>query len=512
VKPARLPAAAAALLLFIAAPCGRAGAVDRRLGADAARPVATGVPWSAGAVARLNADIDALLDGAPTLHGAHVGLIAIDTRSGALLYARKPDDAFAPASTLKLLTGSVALARLGAAYRFRTQALLDPANSVLTIRAGGDPLLRAADLDALARNVRAAGITALPGGLRIDPSAFEAAAYPPGWAWDDFPYDYAPVLSAATVEENVVHLTVAPGAAPGAAVTVTGAPVPFERFGPPPNGCPPGAAIAVSVTATTGERDGPQTLDLERTGGCIAIRGSLALGSAPQTLDAAVPSPVWYLHHLADNALRVAGVVLPPAAEVSGSADEAAGAPAGARVVWTHVGEPLSDLLADLWWPSDNLVAELLLRAIGLEANGIPGSTANGITAERAWLAQAGLDPASVTLADGSGLSAYDRITPRILGAVLQADWNGPYRNLVLDDLPLAGARGTLRNSWRGSLAEGRTFAKTGSMNHVRGLAGYLATLHHGALTFAWTVDDWMGSDDDLDALRARVLSRFIGD
>jgi hypothetical protein len=49
-------------------------------------------------------------------------------------------------------------------------------------------------------------------------------------------------------------------------------------------------------------------------------------------------------------------------------------------------------------------------------------------------------------------------------------------------------------------------------MSHVSGLAGYLATLHHGALTFAWTVDDWMGSDDELDALRARVLSRFIGD
>jgi D-alanyl-D-alanine carboxypeptidase len=94
----------------------------------------------------------------------------------------------------------------------------------------------------------------------------------------------------------------------------------------------------------------------------------------------------------------------------------------------------------------------------------------------------------------------------------LQADWNGPYRELVLDDLPLAGVRGTLATSFAGTLAERRTFAKTGSVKHTRGLAGYIATQRHGALTFAWSIDDWMGADADLQTLRARVLSRLIGD
>jgi D-alanyl-D-alanine carboxypeptidase/D-alanyl-D-alanine-endopeptidase (penicillin-binding protein 4) len=181
-------------------------------------------------------------------------------------------------------------------------------------------------------------------------------------------------------------------------------------------------------------------------------------------------------------------------------------------VVWTHDGEPLSDLLADLWWPSDNLVAELLLKAIGRQTSGVPGTRAHGADAERVWLAALGIDPATVTIIDGSGLSSYDRITPRALAAILQADWNGPFRDVVLDDLPLAGVRGSIAQSFTGSLAERRTFAKTGSFNHTRGLAGYLATLHHGALTFAWSVDDWMGTDPDLEALRARVLSRLIGD
>jgi D-alanyl-D-alanine carboxypeptidase/D-alanyl-D-alanine-endopeptidase (penicillin-binding protein 4) len=142
----------------------------------------------------------------------------------------------------------------------------------------------------------------------------------------------------------------------------------------------------------------------------------------------------------------------------------------------------------------------------------VPGTTANGVEVERAWLRGIGIDPATVTLADGSGLSSYDRITPRALVSILQADWNGPFRDVVLDDLPIAGVRGTLQRSFIGSLAERRTFAKTGSFNHTRGLAGYLATVHHGALTFAWSLDDWMGTESDLETLRARVLSRLIGD
>jgi D-alanyl-D-alanine carboxypeptidase/D-alanyl-D-alanine-endopeptidase (penicillin-binding protein 4) len=154
----------------------------------------------------------------------------------------------------------------------------------------------------------------------------------------------------------------------------------------------------------------------------------------------------------------------------------------------------------------------LLLREVGRLTTGAPGTTEHGAAAERTWLHGIGVDPARLTIVDGSGLSAYDRITPRALTAILEADWNGPFRDLVLDDLPLAGVRGTLATSFKGSLAERRTFAKTGSLNHTRGLAGYLATLHHGALTLAWSIDDWMGSDADLDALRARVLARLIGD
>jgi len=93
----------------------------------------------------------------------------------------------------------------------------------------------------------------------------------------------------------------------------------------------------------------------------------------------------------------------------------------------------------------------------------------------------------------------------------LQHDWNAPYREIVLSALPVGAARGTIEGI-AGTPAAGRVFAKTGSMMHVRGLAGYLATLRHGAVTFAFSVDDWNGNYSDLAALRARVLSRVVTD
>jgi D-alanyl-D-alanine carboxypeptidase/D-alanyl-D-alanine-endopeptidase (penicillin-binding protein 4) len=516
---ARGVAAAGLVVIALAALTGLAGAVDRTLGAGVPKPAATGVPWSSQAVSRLMHDLDAVLAGAPTLRGAHVGLLAIDTASGAVLYARDADDAFQPASTLKLLVGSVALAKLTPAFRFRTQALLDPANATLYIHGGGDPLLAATDLDAMAQSIRAAGVAALPSGVRVDATDFDNVPHPPGWPWDDLAYDYAPALSAATVEENVVHLTVRPGATSGAPVTVSAAPPPFDRMRMLSDGCPLTRAIVVTVRASTSDRGTPDTIDVERTpNGCIAITGALPLGSEPDVIDAAVPNPIWYMSALASHALELAGVAAPRVDILGGSGgstdsvEYAGTTPAGARILWTHDGEPLSDVLADMWLPSDNLVAELLVKALGRQARGVPGTTANGVEVERAWLRGIGIDPATVTLADGSGLSSYDRITPRALVSILQADWNGPFRDVVLDDLPIAGVRGTLQRSFIGSLAERRTFAKTGSFNHTRGLAGYLATVHHGALTFAWSLDDWMGTESDLETLRARVLSRLIGD
>jgi len=495
-----------------------AGAVDRSLGATVPKPSAGGLPWTQAQRDALVADLDAQLAAAATLKSAHIGILAVDARDGTPLFAHNPDDALMPASTFKLLTGSAALDRLGPEFRFHTSAAADGRvvrgvlHGRLVIRGGGDPLLNVDDLEELARAVLRAGITRIDGSIDIDTSHFVDPPYMPGWSWDDFPFYYAPRISALSFDENVVHLTIAPARMAGARASVSAAP--YGRVGEPLRGCATTSDVIVLPRAITGRAGSPNTLDVERDpGGCIIVTGSIALDARPDTIDAAVPSPEAYLWHVLAARLHAHAIAFPEPPLHPGFAQNFLAAPASpqARTIWSHDSEPLADLLADCWFPSDNLLAELLLKATGA-ASGEPGSAARGIAFETLWLAGLGVDVAPLSIDDGSGLSSYDRMTPRALVAILQHDWNGPQRDLVLDDLPLAGVRGSLKASFVGTLAEKAVFAKTGSISHVRTLAGYAATQMHGAVIFSFQVGDWNGTPADLGAVRALFLSRIIGD
>jgi D-alanyl-D-alanine carboxypeptidase/D-alanyl-D-alanine-endopeptidase (penicillin-binding protein 4) len=131
---------------------------------------------------------------------------------------------------------------------------------------------------------------------------------------------------------------------------------------------------------------------------------------------------------------------------------------------------------------------------------------------ENQYLKSAGIDPATVSISDGSGLSQYDRITPRDLLLILQNDWNSPNRDVVLNALPVAGVRGSLKSSYKGTAAEHNVFAKTGSISHVRTISGYVKTRTHGPVTFSFMINQWMGEDQphgaaDLATLRGAVLA-----
>jgi D-alanyl-D-alanine carboxypeptidase/D-alanyl-D-alanine-endopeptidase (penicillin-binding protein 4) len=464
-------------------------------------PAPGGDAWTPAALVRLRSDLDAAFAGAPALRGAHAGFLALDSASGSVLYARNADDAFQPASTLKLLVGSAALERLGPQFRFHTVlATLGPA---ATLIGGGDPLLTSDDLGAAAATLAGAGVRSLDA-LAVDDGRYEAAPYPAGWTWDDFAYDYAAPVSALTVDENVVHLVF--GVAGAGVVARSDAALAGDSLLTCP-GNPASAAVGSARAGPAGSADSLDTLTVAPD--CAALIGSLPAGGAT-SLDVAVRSAGATAFERLSQALRAQAIALP-----AGAAPVVthAGAPApGATVLWSHDSAPFATWLGPRFWiPSDNLFAELLLRELAYASGTRPGTTAAGLALERSWLASIGVDPASTTLADGCGMSQYDRITPRDLVAILQHDWQGPNRQLVLDSLPIGGARGTIEGI-AGTSAAGRTFAKTGSMMHVRGLAGFLATRRHGAVTFAFNVDDWIGNYPALAAFRAQVLSRVVDD
>jgi D-alanyl-D-alanine carboxypeptidase/D-alanyl-D-alanine-endopeptidase (penicillin-binding protein 4) len=504
-----VPSAFALLVLSVSATLALLGAAP----APIVQPALGGAPWTDDAIVKLDAELEAMLATSPALRGAHYGVLAIDTATGNVLYDHAADSEFQPASTLKLLVGSAALEKLGAAYRFRTElADLDrdgaPIAGAFILVAGGDPTLATANLREAASALAALRLGSVS--IAVDASRYDAKPYADGWTWDDFGQPYAPKISAMTLDENVVSLRVAPGAAPGASAVVYFKD-PLRPFAPADPCHPENVSLAV-----TGPPNSDDTIDVvRRSDGCIDVVGSIPFGAPEEPIGAALEDPVFNASETLANALRAENVVVgpSPASSVPG-ASGASGALtySAGRAGWVHDSEPLGALLGPRFWiPSDNLFAELLLKELGHASGAATATTADGIASETRWLQSIGVGPATVTLADGCGMSQYDRITPRDLVAILQHDWNGPNRQLVLDSLPVGGARGTIEGI-SGSSAAGRVFAKTGSMRHVRGLAGYLATKRHGAVTFAFNVDDWNGDYPSLAALRAQVLSRIVDD
>jgi D-alanyl-D-alanine carboxypeptidase/D-alanyl-D-alanine-endopeptidase (penicillin-binding protein 4) len=411
---------------------------------------------------------------APTFAGAHISLLAQNAQTGAVVYARSADDAMDPASTMKLIVGSAALDRLGTNFAFTTTLATD--GTTLYLAGGGDPLLGPSDIDDAARTLDALKATAFAS--LVGDAGAPHPRYPDGWQVDDLPYDYAAPANGLSFEENTVKIVVHPAATAGAPATIEPLAVAIPTV---ENEAVTGPAGSADATALELDWQHPAT---------IRIIGSIPAGSKPVELDASVLDASQYT--LAQVTRELA------AGHITFAGTPSFGpAPPNARVLWTHRSPYLPVLLGDMWQPSDNLLAEALFAAVG------------GATAERAWLQTVGVDANALTIADGSGMSAYDRVTARALVAILTHDWNGANRQVVLDALPLAGKRGTLAHAWLGTPLEGHVYAKTGTSNHTRSLAGYVEG-PNGPIAFALLVNGWMdtgnGAEDRLRTAQAAIL------
>jgi D-alanyl-D-alanine carboxypeptidase/D-alanyl-D-alanine-endopeptidase (penicillin-binding protein 4) len=457
-------------------------------------PHAAGTAWTPAQIAAFRSSIAKLLQ-AKTLRGAQIGLYAIDTDRHTTIFSRNTDEEFMPASNFKLLVGSTAAADLGKDFSFVTRVTTDGKN--LYLAGGGDAHLTATDLDDAAAALASQGVRAVSGDVITDATRYDDQRYGYGWSWDDLPYYYAPVVTALELEDGVVHMTLLPAPAAGQPATL--------------RVWPESSAYSILDDMMTGPLGSKDTSDIGKVWNqpdIIRMSGSYPLGSKESgDVVPAVPDPESYAGDVFVRALKAHGI------PVSGTIHSGK-TPADARVLWSHSSAKLPELLAQFWYPSDNLMGELFLKELGVLQGGAPGSDDKGKVLERAFLRGAGVDPWTVTIGDGSGLSQYNRITPHDLVDILQTDWNGANRVEILQALPVSGKRGTLGRAYIGTPAENVVFAKTGSMSHIRTISGFVQTKTHGPVTFSFLINDWQGEDDltgaaDLAKVRAAVLSQF---
>jgi D-alanyl-D-alanine carboxypeptidase/D-alanyl-D-alanine-endopeptidase (penicillin-binding protein 4) len=455
--------------------------------------VGTGSGATAGPVEVLSARLDGLI--APVAQYAAVGLSVHSLDRGDELYARNADVAFVPASNQKLLIAAAALDALGPDFCFTTRVLAlgtrhgATLGGDLILHGGGDPTLTTDSLAALADRLAASGIRQVTGRVRGDDSLFDRQRLGKGWSWDDEAFAYAAPISALTLNGNTVAVEVRPAPRPGLP--------PQVRLDPP---AAPSTLRVRAVTAPPGE---PSTLQVDRTRARdeITLSGRLPQGSPVVITRVTVEDPPLYAAAVFTALLRAHGV------QVVGQ-PVALGTPAAAVMLSQLQSPPLAQIIRVMDKTSDNLIAETLLKAV--VSSQIPVVSSDGYRQEArraatngqlatenrqlpSFLERSGLRGPALVIADGSGLSRLDLVSPRNLVRLLVAMDRHPAREAYFSSLPVAGVDGTLRRRMLGSAAVGAVRAKTGTLTHVSALTGVATSRSGERLAFSLLTNNFPG-------------------
>jgi D-alanyl-D-alanine carboxypeptidase/D-alanyl-D-alanine-endopeptidase (penicillin-binding protein 4) len=472
-----------------------------------------------GPCAELARTIAGLLDD-PVVARDHWG-IAVIGMDGTPIYSLNEGQLFQPASNAKLFTTAAAMALLGPDTTFDTRVVargvLDGValTGDLVLVGGGDANLSGREipyvapvktnkaetaalpevnplryLAAMADQVAATGLKVVNGDVVGDDTLFPWEPYGQDWAIDDVVWGYGAPVSALSINDNQIKVTVTAGATVGSPATVVIDPAVPSYY-------------TLDLSVTTGEKKSGSHLQMERALGSKVLRvyGTIAVDAKPDEEEVAIQDPAEYAAIALKGLLEARGVVVTgkaramhrvstdaesfsermkePGQENAWIGGEAAtgsclvSQDVVGKVLATHVSSTLRDDVTVTNKVSQNLHAELWLHHLGKMFCG-DGSTVRGARLLQAFLEGAGIDPDDFVFFDGSGLSGHDLVTPRATARLLQYASTQPWFADWRASLPVGGVDGSLELRFAKAPLKGRVFAKTGTLGEARALSGYV--------------------------------------
>jgi D-alanyl-D-alanine carboxypeptidase/D-alanyl-D-alanine-endopeptidase (penicillin-binding protein 4) len=434
------------------------------------------------------------------LKSARISIQVQSLDDGAVIFAQNPDDLLNPASNVKLFTAAAALVKLGSEYRFETEFLTEGEVAggkarTLFVRGKGDPSITTERLFNIASELYHAGLREVQGDLVIDESWFDAERLAPGFDQENSDRAYMAPTGAVSLNWNVVGVYLRPGPHPGAKASVE-----VE---------PPSDFFSVESTVATGSRYRRRfSVSLESAGERVKV---LARGSVPSERGALsvwkkVDRPPLYFAQtlkrlLADRGVKIKGRV------------RVGIAPQQARILHLAQSDTLDLILKRLNKISSNFVAEQLIKTLAAENKGVPASIHKGIEVVEEFLeTEVGIPRGSYVMKNGSGLNDTNRFSAAQISRLLRLMYERfPLAPEYLSSMGIAGKDGTLRYRFEGSDAVGRLRGKTGTLENVSTLSGYVQAVGGEKFTFAMLVNDFSGRSgpivQGLDALGAAVAA-----
>lgn len=414
-----------------------------------------------------------------------VSVFVADLADGSVRARWRADAPRVPASTLKLVTTFAALEGLTPAHRWRTEAwALGPVrdgvlDGDLLLRGTGDPWLVAEEFWKFLRGIRGAGIRRITGDLVVDGSAFALPEEDPG-AFDGQPdriYNLVP--HPLLVNFTAVRFAFSPDPG-GERVRVRTDPVLanleiVNRLGLERRSCG-GYQRGVAVH-----------VEDERRRDRVLLEGRFPTDCERYMLTRSVLRPesyAWGLFRLYWSQLGGSFEggfrkgALPPEFVTEDPRTGRPVAPDGDHLLHVHESRPLGDVVRLVNKYSNNVMTRHLFLTLGAERFGGPADREKGDRALREALAAQGIDTTGLVVDNPSGLTRAARISARQLGELLLAAWRSPYMPEFVSSLALSGLDGTISDRFAGAPEQGRMHLKTGTLDDVSAIAGYVQT--HG--------------------------------
>ncbi len=427
----------------------------------------------------------------------------VNVRTGEEVFARNADRGLIPASTMKAMTTAAALKNLGPSYKFTTGIYRDgrvdntgTLHGNLYVQGHGDPMFVVEKLWKLVYDLKLDGIDKVTGDVIFDESFFKDQYSLRGW---DKPEDiergpsYYSRQSALSLNFNTVALIVSAGEEVGGEANVQ-----LETAADP--------YVEIVNEVTTGASRSYRRIAVERTFDDdhtkFVVRGSMPSGGATARYYRTVEDPTAHFMAAFMNMMEDQDI------DVAGRGKRGV-TPDSATLLKELRSPPLASILMDMNKYSNNFMAEQVLRTLGAEVKGVPGSTAKGLEVVEEYIDSVGMGDSGHKLHNGSGLSRKTRVAPSVMTAMLvdmarDQEVGHEFRT----SLSIGGSDGTLRRRLRDE--PGRLRGKTGTIDGVHCLAGYVLAADGELYAFAFMANDIRGGISRVKKLHDSFARRIF--
>ncbi|HQU84489.1 MAG TPA: D-alanyl-D-alanine carboxypeptidase/D-alanyl-D-alanine-endopeptidase [Pyrinomonadaceae bacterium] len=465
-----------------------------------ATPLPTPIPQTIQTLESLQTKIRLVLS-RPELRRGTVAVKIASLNSGKVLFEDSAEKYVMPASNMKSFTVATAMEKLTPNFRFVTSvfanAMPDETGTIkgdLTIFGRGDISFSTAfyegdyykGLDALADKIVQSGVKKVEGNLIGDESYFSGSAIPSGWEWDDLQWYYGAEVSALPLNDNALDLSVKPASSAGSLCLVQLQPL--NSVYRVANNC--------RTVSANGKRDLNVKKDLDQN--VLEVYGTLPVGDKGFSNYLTVSHPSELFVSLLKQRLQQKGVTITGQTRTIGTKEKSlmTATSTVAPVEITKLESfPFSLIAAKTMKPSQNLYTETILWTLGEEMNknAAPNNSISadkGLTVVKNFLQQIGIPEGGIVQYDGSGLSRHNLVTADALVRLYtymgkQSRFSMDWRN----SLTIAGVDGTLKNRFVGTSGAGNVRGKTGTIDQVSALSGYVTTAAGEQLVFSVIVN-----------------------